>query len=46
MRPAPEPDGVPVRRPTRAVVLELIRVAGPISRTELAEATALTPATM
>lgn len=46
MRPGPESDAAPARRPTRAVVLELIRVAGPISRTELAEATALTPATM
>lgn len=46
MRPALESDAAAGRRPTRAVVLELIRVSGPISRTELAEATALTPATM
>ncbi|ALX65770.1 ROK family transcriptional regulator [Microbacterium sp. XT11] len=46
MRPASDADAAPARRPTRAVVLELIRVAGPISRIELAEATALTPATM
>lgn len=39
-------DRAAPRPPTRSVVLELIRAAGPISRTELAEATALTPASM
>jgi len=39
-------DRTAPRPPTRSVVLELIRAAGPISRTELAAATALTPASM
>ncbi|KTS13070.1 ROK family protein [Microbacterium testaceum] len=39
-------DRAAPRPPTRSVVLELIRAAGPISRIELAAATALTPASM